>query len=217
MFTLHVDAGGDMLTFDEESHTYYWNGTKVPGVTTILADFIQVMILDTPFHIGRNSGAVIPSQIMNAAAAKGTDIHKGCELIANGGIDWDALDGAYVGPLREFEKWMEDYKPTIMFTEASFYSERYGYAGTIDIVAQIGGKLCFIDIKTGASDSVGPQLAAYDVGWREHNKYRGITQRWALWIPKDGSKYRFERLTGEQDFDYFRACLFCHNYLKGRK
>ncbi len=206
-----------MLKFDELTHTYYWNGVKVPGVTTILADFIKVVINNTPYHIGRNSGAVIPSEVMEAAAAKGTDIHKGCELIANGGVDWSALDGAYVGPLREFEKWLTDYKPAIMFTEAPFYSVRYGYAGTIDIIANIGGKICLIDIKTGASSSVGPQLAAYQHGWCEQEKYKASTQRWALWIPKNGDPYKFEKLTGLQDFDYFKSCLFIHNYLKGGK
>jgi hypothetical protein len=206
-----------MLMFDELSHTYRWNGVVVPGVTTILRDFVKVVINDTPYHIGRNSGAVIPSEVMEAAGAKGTDIHKGCELIANGGVDWDALDGAYVGPLREFEKWLADYKPAIMFTESPFYSVRYGYAGTIDIIANIGGKVCFIDIKTGASSSVGPQLAAYEEGWKEQEKYKAGTQRWALWIPKNGDPYKFERLTGKQDFDYFKSCLFQFRYLNGGK
>jgi hypothetical protein len=205
------------LNFNPVDHSYWYNGKRVPSVTGILGDFIKVDIAGVQYHIGRNSGAVIPSEVMEAAAAKGTDIHAGCELIANGKLDWSALDGMYTGPLLQFEKWKSEHKPAIMFTEAPFYSVRYGYAGTIDIIAQIGKSLCFIDIKTGASSSVGPQLAAYEAGWCEHNKYRGKTERWALWIPKNGDPYKFERLTGKQDFDYFKACLFQHNYLKGGK
>lgn len=203
-----------MLTFDEATHTYRYQGVIVPGVTTILGDFIKVAINDIPYHVGRNSGVVIASSVMEHAGAVGTDLHSGCQLIANGGIDWDALDGAYVGPLREFEKWLEDLKPQILFTECPFYSIRYGYAGTIDIIAMINGKLCFIDIKTGASSSVGPQLSAYQHGWCEQERYTATTQRWVLRIPKDGSPYKFEKLTGFRDWDYFKSCLFIHQYLK---
>ena len=206
-----------MLTFDEASHQYFWNGIQVPGVTSVLRDFIQVYIDGTAYHVGRNSGAVIDSSVMEAAAVNGRDIHSGCQMIAQGGVDWDALDGMYVGPLREFEKWIADFKPEIMFTEAPFYSIRFGYAGTIDIIAMIGGKLCFIDIKTGASSSVGPQLSAYQHGWCEQERYTASTQRWALWLPKNGSPYKFDKLQGYRDFDYFKACLFQHNYLKGGK
>ena len=206
-----------MLTFDETTHSYFWNGAKVPGVTSILADFIQVEIGGSQHHVHRHSGHVIPSHIMEEAAAKGTDIHEGCRIIANGGIDWSALDGAYVGPLKQFEKWREEYKPQILFTECPFYSVRYGYAGTIDIIAMIGRTLSFIDVKTGDSDSVGPQLAAYEAGWTEQEKYRAKTERWVLKLPKNGDQYKFQKLTGDSDFDYFKACIFIHNYQIGRK
>jgi hypothetical protein len=204
-----------MLTFDESTHAYFWNGIRVPGVTAVLNDFMRVEIGGTSYHIGRNSGAVIPSDVMEKAAAIGTDIHEGCRILANGWLDWSAIDGAYVGPLKQFELWREQYRPHIMFTETPFYSLRYGYAGTIDIIAMINGKLSFIDIKTGASSSVGPQLAAYERGWCEQEKYTAATQRWALWLPKNGDPFKFERLTGKHDFDYFRSCLYQYNYLKG--
>lgn len=204
-----------MLTFDESTHTYFWDGVKVPGVTSILGDFIKVEIQGTSYHVGRNNGVVIPSEVMEEAGAKGTDIHEGCRIIANGGLDWSALDGAYVGPLKQFQAWIDDFKPAIMFTEAPFYSIRYGYAGTIDIIAMINGKLCFIDVKSGDSDSVGPQLSAYEHGWCEHNRYPGTTQRWCLKIPKNGDKYKFERMNGFKDWQYFLACLYQFNYLRG--
>ena len=206
-----------MLTFDETTHSYFWNGVKVPGVTSILADFIKVEIGGYRYHVNRHTGQAIASDVMEEAAAKGKDIHEGSRIIANGGLDWSALDGAYVGPLKQFEKWLADIQPQILYTEAPFYSVRYGYAGTIDIIASIGKALCFIDIKTGESDSVGPQLAAYEWGWTEQEKYRGKTERWVLKLPKNGDPYKFQKLDGKNDFDYFRSCLFQHNYKKGAK
>lgn len=207
-----------MLTFDAETHTYRWNGVKVPGVTSILADYIRIEVGGGRFHVHRHSGRVIASSVMEEAAAKGQDIHLACQLSVQGGVDWGALDVAYVEPVRQFERWRETYQPEVLYSEAAFYSRRHGYAGTIDLIATLptlGKKLAFVDIKTGSSSSVGPQTAAYEQGWCEDNKYRGGTERWVLWLPKDGSPFKFERLTNRLDFDYFKACLFQYNYLRG--
>ena len=206
-----------MLTFEAETHIYRWNGVKVPGVTTILGDYIQVEAGGVRYHVDRHSGQVINSDVMEEAGAKGTDIHRCCQLTIQGGLDKEALDADYRRPVAQFEEWLQLYKPAILYTECPFYSARYGYAGTIDIIAQLNKKLAFIDIKTGASSSVGPQTSAYEQGWCEQEKYRGLTERWVLKIPKNGDPFKFEKLTNRQDFDYFKACLHIHRYQNGGK
>jgi hypothetical protein len=206
-----------MLTFEADTHTYRWNGVKVPGVTTIIGDYIQIEAGGVLYHVERHTGQVIRSDVMEEAAAKGKDIHRCCQLTIQGGLDKEALDAGYRGPVSQFEEWLQLYSPAILYTECPFYSARYGYAGTIDIIAMMNKKLCFIDIKTGESSSVGKQLAAYEKGWTEENKYRGLTERWVLWLPKNGNPYKFEKLTNRQDFDYFLACLHIYRYQNGVK
>jgi len=206
-----------VLTFDEQSHSYYWNGVKVPGVTSILNEWLKVTIAGERYHVNRFSGVSIPSWKMEEAGQAGTDIHKGCQIIMQGGIDWESLDPAYVPPLQQMQKWLNEVRPNVLYTEAAFYHPKYGYAGTIDIVAMIGKALGFIDIKTGDSDTVGPQLSAYERGWTAQDKYIGRTERYALWLPKDGSPYKFERLSNENDFEFFKSCLFQRQFLKGAK
>jgi hypothetical protein len=206
-----------MLTFEADTHTYRWNGVKVPGVTTIIGDYIRIEAGGVLYHVDRHTGQVIRSDVMEDAAAKGHDLHRCCQLTIQGGLDKEALDADYQRPVAQFEKWLELYKPQILYTECPFYSARYGYAGTIDIIAMIKKKLCFIDIKTGASSSVGKQLAAYEKGWCEENKYRGLTERWVLWLPKNGDPFKFQPLTNRQDFDYFLACLHIYRHQNGGK
>lgn len=206
-----------MLTFDAEKHQYSWNGQMVPGVTSILNEWLKVTIGGERYHINRFSGTAIPSWKMEEAGQSGTDIHKGCEIIIQGGIDWDSLDPVYTPPLRQFEKFMAEIKPQVLFSEAPIYHPKYGYAGTIDIIAMIGKALCFIDIKTGDSSTVGPQLAAYERGWCAFDKYLGRTERYALWLPKDGSPYKFQQLTSQFDFEFFKSCLFQRSFLQGTK
>lgn len=206
-----------MLTFDPEKHQYQWNGQPVQGVTSILNEWLKVTIAGERYHVNRFSGVAIPSWKMEEAGQAGTDIHKGCQLIIQGGVDWSALAPEYVAPLRQFDKFLAEIKPNILYSEAPIYHPKHHYAGTVDIIAMIGKALCFIDIKTGDSSTVGPQLSAYERGWTAYDKYIGRTERYALWLPKDGSPYKFEQLKNEFDWDFFKTCMFQNSYLKGAK
>lgn len=201
-----------MLTFNEDLHEYRQDGFVIPSVTAILADYMKVNIGGYDYHVNRHTGQAIPSSVMEEAAAKGTDIHKCCQFINQGGLDWDALDPLYQKPAKEYERWLSLYSPKIIGCEVMVYSVRYGFAGTIDIVAEFQGLRWIIDIKTGASCSVGAQTAAYLQAYCEQEKYHGLTARGVLWLPKDGKPHKFERLTDKGDFDYFKACLAVHQY-----
>ena len=203
-----------MLTFNEDLHAYYWDGKEVPGTTRILGDYLQVTIGGFRWHINRHTGQAIPSEVMEEAAAKGHDIHLACQFINQGGLDWDALDPLYQKPAKEYERWLSLYNPKIIGCEVMVYSVRYGFAGTIDIVCIINGVLWIIDIKTGASCSVGPQTAAYLQAYCEQEKYHGLTARGVLWLPKDGGKHKFERLDKREDWNLFLARLTEHNYYR---
>ncbi len=79
------------------------------------------------------------------------------------------LRGATINVLPEqqtaFNKWLElkaAHNITAEETEVSVASDKYGYAGTFDIIGQVDGKRCLMDIKTGwMSEKAGWQLAAY--------------------------------------------------------
>lgn len=196
-----------MLTFDETTHTYFWNGAKVPSVTQCINEFQQVTINGSQYHINRYTGAVVPSYLMEQGAEDGKNIHRGAELILHGGIDWNVLDPDYVAPLRQFEKWLSDFDIQPLYTEFRVYHPKFGYAGTLDIVALIEKALAFIDIKSGLCNTVSWQLSAYEAAYCAQEKYIGRTMRYALWLPKDGSPYKFEPITGQNDFEKFKACM----------
>lgn len=203
-----------MLTFNEELHEYRWNGKVVPSVTSIINEFLKVTIQGTDYHINRFTGTVVPSYLMEEGAEKGKDIHKGTQIILQGGIDWNSLSEEYTPPLKQFEKFLSDRNIQPLYTEFQFYHPRYGYAGTIDIIAIIEKALAFIDIKTGECPTVGWQTSAYEKGYCAQEKYTGRTARFALWLPKNGLKYKFEKLTNENDFEMFKACLMLKGAMK---
>jgi hypothetical protein len=197
-----------MLTFDESTHTYYWNNNPVPSVTKIINEFLQVTINGSQYHINRYSGVVIPSYLMEEGAAKGKDLHYGAELILKGGIDWNALDPDYVPPLRQFEKFLSDFDIRPLYTEYRFYHPKMKFCGTIDLLAVINGVISIVDFKTGIeSFTVGLQTSAYREGYCSQEKYLGKIDRYVLYLPKDGSSYKFKRLNDESDLNKFKACM----------
>lgn len=54
-----------------------------------------------------------------------------------------------------FEAWWREYRVEPIAAEVTVWNETVGYAGTIDLIARIGGKDCLIDYKTKTSDRDG--------------------------------------------------------------
>ncbi|QDY67979.1 cytochrome [Glutamicibacter halophytocola] len=56
---------------------------------------------------------------------------------------------------QHFETWWTDYNVEPLAAEVTVWNDSVGYAGTIDLVAKIGGRTCIVDYKTKTSDRDG--------------------------------------------------------------
>lgn len=54
-----------------------------------------------------------------------------------------------------FDEWWQLYRPEPLAAEITVWNATVGYAGTLDLVARIGGKVCLIDYKTKGTDRSG--------------------------------------------------------------
>lgn len=103
-------------------------------------------------------------QFRDAAAARGDRVHNYCEQVALRALDRPhqlaetrellAENGEENFALR-FDSWWEEYKVQPLAPEITVWNETLGYAGTLDLVATIGGRLCIIDYKTKGTDRNG--------------------------------------------------------------
>ncbi|MEI8095909.1 MAG: PD-(D/E)XK nuclease family protein [Spirochaetales bacterium] len=143
-----------MLTFDEATHTYFWNGEKVPGVSEFLAKS----------GLKPAGGYYAPG-----AAERGTEAHELTELYDHGLLDLDGpavLEASAVvsGHLSAWIKFRADTGFVPHQIELRVCSIDLWLAGTIDRVGEIDGKRVKIDLKTGAkADWHRYQLAAYNL------------------------------------------------------
>lgn len=112
-----------------------------------------------------------------------------------------------------WEDWRKsvDLKP--LFIEQVVYSERHGYAGTLDLIAEVSGKLAVIDWKTGKSiyEEAHLQNAAYRQAVREMghgDPVQGLIVR----LPKVDTDPEFEVVEALDEKESFEAFL---NFLRG--
>jgi len=201
-----------MLTFEKENHIYRINGNVVPSVTQTIGGWIKVGRV----YVNTFTGAAVPADLFEAAGAFGTDVHTMISYHITGDLDTDALGSDFLAVLVQFERWVDTVKPEIIDNEVMLYSPRCQFAGTRDLKCIINKKLHIVDFKTGAYDMAGPQLAAYVQLDKENDKSRAIRHRSVLYLPKDGSDYKFVSFRDASDFPFFLSRLATYNYLKGR-
>ncbi|MFI8414570.1 cytochrome [Paeniglutamicibacter gangotriensis] len=96
-------------------------------------------------------------QYRDSAAARGDRVHQYCEEIALRAMGKphqaaqarEALaangEEAFAG---RFDDWWDTYQVQPLAAEVTVWNASVGYAGTLDLVATIGGRLCLIDYKT---------------------------------------------------------------------
>jgi hypothetical protein len=134
------------LTFDPATHTYRLNNSPVPSVTQILRAVFPTM------YAGIRDAAY--------AMQKGQAVHAAAALIARD--DLGTYDPQIEGQVQACRKWFADTQAIPLEIETAVGHELYRYAGTVDLVAKIGGKLVIVDWKATVTPHCQWQLGAYE-------------------------------------------------------
>jgi len=110
------------LLFDEEAHRYTVNGKIIPSVTQIIGS------------VGLYEYDHVPAETLAVAAERGRIVHTYIEWYELGILDENSIDpelgGYFEAYLRLKSSGKLPAKPTRI--EYRGYSEKYGYAGTLD-------------------------------------------------------------------------------------
>lgn len=133
------------IIFDQENHRYIIDNIVYPSVTQIINSLLP------PFHVDR------------WYLDRGTAVHA-CAAMIGRGIDFD-YDERIEGQVRAIRKFFKEVKPGMLgMFEVLVYSPIYRFSGTLDLIADIGGKRCLVDYKgTMEIERLGLQLAGYSI------------------------------------------------------
>lgn len=184
------------LQFDDASHTYRLDGEVLPSVTQVLK---AARLIDY---------SMIPQEILQAAAERGTAVHQALEGIDNGLAEpanvAPAIAGYVEAALRFYLE--AQFEPTLV--EYRNYHKGWRYAGTLDRLGTMAGCQTILDFKTGILlPGHGLQLAAYLAMLPEPRRYRRI----AVKLSEDGSYHVEEYRAADyrRDIRIFLSALDC--------
>lgn len=162
-FTVYEKDGLERIDYFDEHWYKLPSGNIVPSVTSVIG-------LATNKGYGfdqwlRDTGNESKT-ILREAAESGSKVHNGIEnLLLGNSIRADD----YNFNIREWKKlhafknWWGGFDTDVKQVEYIVYSEEWGVAGTVDLLADIDGKMVMIDWKTGNNvhETAYQQLAAY--------------------------------------------------------
>jgi hypothetical protein len=152
------------------------------SVTTILDVAVPQRLKQ---YFMKNSKASQEKKLKEAGDI-GTAIHAAVEADLNG--DEVTLTDKTEPAFNEWLKLKKEHNISAVSTELMVSSDKYGFAGTADIIGWFDGKLCVMDIKTGYySIKTGWQLGLYRLAHMETDTMKNELGLVGLSIKKDGS------------------------------
>lgn len=194
-----------MLTFDPVAHHYFWEGVRVPNVTSILADLTDL--------------SMVPPAALETARQKGVAVHRMVELDAKGDLDEATLPEWMAPVFVQWRKFVAESGFRVIDSEKKVYHPTLRYAGTMDLYGEMthAGQFAYFDVKRSfmAGRVVGLQLSAYQGADAHEHKDRRKAKRFGLRL-KEGEPYRAQEYADPNDFNVFTACLIRHLW-KGKQ
>lgn len=189
-----------MLTFDEDSHTYFFDGEEVPSVTQILNE------------VGLTGNFSSPATL--DGMERGKLVHQACEFLDYDDLVLESLDPAIEPYVKAYQKFKDEtgFKPELI--EKRLYHPELRYAGTLDRVGEMRGERVVIDLKTSKNIDkvVGLQLAAYEMALNNIH----ILPRYAVQLKNDGS-YLLHSFGERSDLIAFESAVKLYHWKKNVK
>ncbi len=196
--------------------SYYWRNEKpYLSVTTILGIIDKSNAL-IPWACGETYDSIMmnPSisreealsahrRASESAKNRGSAVHDLIEAWKNIG-EVKGQEGMYGGYAKAFQTFINDHPLEIIDQEKTVTS-KLGYAGTLDFLCKLNGKVCLIDMKTNKDGRLYPeiqlQLSAYTNALQEEGIK--VEEMYGLALAEDGT-YTFKPFNYE--LEPFLAC-----------
>jgi hypothetical protein len=172
-------------------------------VIDVAADFyidlqFQPDLLSRPAFItgleARLTGARRDQKILEKAGDIGSSIHKRIEWVLSAelgvpGREPEALEPEAQNAFNEWLQWREsvNFKPVLL--EQQVYSLRHGYAGTMDVYAEVNGEMSVIDWKSGK--------AIYREAYLQNAAYAEALREMKHGEPESGYIVRLPKIAGQ--------------------
>jgi len=207
------------------AHTIYKldDGTRIPGVTTILNSVLnKPALVAWANRLGLQG--IDSSKYRDEMADIGTLAHQMIVDYFNK-VETDTTDYSEnqidlaENCLLSFWEWEKGHKIEVIMAEKQLISKEYNFGGTIDCFCKLDGQWTLLDFKTGKAiyPEMFYQLAAYEQLLAENGRLIEVTR--ILRIGRDKDEGFEEQLVADttKHFELFKHCLAIYNLKKDIK
>lgn len=148
---------------------YIVDGRELDRVTSVLGVINKPALM---YWYGKN-GTKKCQEVLKSSALFGTQLHEYIELYNKTGFTPEMTDERHVCLFDKYRKWATENDLVCVESELRVHSLKWGYAGTLDSLARVNGKLEILDYKTSKDffETYQLQLMAYLVAVREMGLY----------------------------------------------
>lgn len=122
------------LLFREKDHVYILDGERIPCVSDLCRFISRDIYKETPVWM------------MDAAAERGTAVHKATEELDN--TKGVRVDDEYAPYVQAYAKFLQEHDVVWELSEHSLWHPQHRYAGTIDRYGTVDGVKTLVDLKT---------------------------------------------------------------------
>lgn len=218
--------GGEVkLKFDTFKHKYTIDGKDVSGTTTAIgiiskpaliswAANTAVDYVSSQIEPGKSYDELELDAVWKAAKrahwTKKTDagtvgsfIHKYVEQYIKGENPNLPINEGLQKSASQFLDWVKKHNVKFLASEQPVYSKKYNYAGTLDFICKIDGKMFIGDLKTSNGIykiEYGAQVSAYKIAREEEFKTEKYDGGLVVRIGKDG-EFEFWQFFNTKPFE----------------
>jgi len=185
------------LSLDHESHTYWFDGVVVAGVSEILCQ-----------HAG-----VDRSYFDDWSRDRGTAVHKAIEFWIDGRLNWSTVDERIKGYVDAALLFINDSGAQLgpgTYVERPVWHPVMRYAGTPDFISTIFGQDTLVDWKSGGIGAAGIATALYEMAARIAFPVQKPRRRMAVQLHENGT-YKKADLSDGFDFNYAASAASLYN------
>lgn len=207
MFITYKNGKEYSLDYDDKAHSYKVDDVKVPSVTRIIDACFPKNLTDWALNVGGEEY----HRVIDEALEIGNDTHQWIEDYINYGHACTDLneDHHIFKPVKAFLEWVEKYEPKWIDAERKIYCDKHKYAGTVDAVAKINGRVCVIDFKTSKKiyKPYHLQISAYAQAIRRIDGLRQWPLGIILRLDKETGLFQQKVFEPKDHFKTFIKCM----------
>lgn len=209
IWNLEQPKPDNLFRYDDAGERFY--GRVINGNVKWFPSVTKIIKATSPTPYGllawyAKHGIEEANKLRDDAAERGTEMHLLFERYMLGDrIEMSSLSEFHAKALMSFDAWFQMEVLEVLAVEVLLHSDKYGFAGTADLVCRLNGdKIAIVDFKSGSSvyEDYAVQLEMYKLAWNEYADEYDLprAKHTYNWLPKDWRtkpSYTFKEQTDE--------------------